>query len=87
MHVQRTVQAVIRPGEESGYVAECVEIPVVTQGATLDEVVANLNEAVALYFDGEDLTVASTPLDLSQRGGWPIAITITGHHEAGLHSQ
>ena len=54
MLLQHTVKAVIRPGEQSGYVAECVEIPVVTQGATLDEVTANLREAVELHLEGED---------------------------------
>ena len=32
-----------------------LEIPVVTQGRTLDEVTRNLQEAVALHLDGEDL--------------------------------
>ena len=32
------MKAVIRPGDASGWVAECVEVPVVTQGATLDEI-------------------------------------------------
>ena len=54
MVLQHTVKAVVRPGEQSGYVAECVELPVVTQGATLDEVAANLTEAVALALEGED---------------------------------
>ena len=54
MALQHTIKAVIRPGEQSGYVAECVEIPVVTQGATLDEVTANLKEAVELHLEGED---------------------------------
>ena len=45
----------VRPGEQSGYVAECVEIGVVTQGASHDEVVANLKEAIELYLEGEDL--------------------------------
>ncbi len=40
--LQRTIKAVVRPGNESGYVAECVEIAVVTQGETLDAVTANL---------------------------------------------
>ena len=31
--LQHTIKAVIRPGEESGYVAECLEVPVVTRGA------------------------------------------------------
>ena len=50
------IKAVIRPGEQSGYVAECLEIPVVTQGSTLDEVSRNLREAVALHLEGEDLS-------------------------------
>ncbi|HUT33862.1 MAG TPA: type II toxin-antitoxin system HicB family antitoxin [Planctomycetota bacterium] len=54
-YLQRTIKAFVRPGEQSGYVAECVEIPVVTQGATLDEVTQNLKEAVELHLDGEDL--------------------------------
>lgn len=53
--LQRTIKAVIRPGNESGYVAECVEIAVVTQGETLDAVTANLREAVSLHLDGEDI--------------------------------
>jgi predicted RNase H-like HicB family nuclease len=56
MPLQHTIKAVIRPGEQSGYVAECFEIPVVTQGQTLDEVTRNLREAVGLHLEGEDLT-------------------------------
>ncbi len=41
-----TIQAVIYPGDESGYVAECVNLAVVTQGQTLDETVQNLREAI-----------------------------------------
>ena len=52
---QRTIRAVIRPGDESGFVGECVEIPVITQGRTLDEVRRNLREAVELHLAGEDL--------------------------------
>jgi predicted RNase H-like HicB family nuclease len=54
MSLQHTVKAVIQKGE-SHYVAECVEIPVVTQGKTLDETMANLQEAVSLHLEGEDL--------------------------------
>ncbi len=53
--LQHTIKAVIRAGDESGYVAECLEIAVVTQGRTLDETARNLQEAVELYLDGEDL--------------------------------
>ncbi len=55
MKLQRTIKAVIRPGEQSGYVAECMEIPVVTQGTTLDEVTHNLQDAVQLHLEGEDV--------------------------------
>ncbi len=55
MKLQRTIKALIRPGEQAGYFAECLEIPVVTQGATLDEVTQNLREAVQLHLEDEDL--------------------------------
>jgi len=50
-----TIQAVIYPGDESGYVAECQNLAVVTQGKTLDETVKNLREAISLHLEGEDL--------------------------------
>jgi predicted RNase H-like HicB family nuclease len=36
------------------YVAECLEVAVVTQGRTLDELVKNLREAISLHLEGED---------------------------------
>lgn len=55
MSVRRyTIQAVIYPGDESGYVAECMDLAVVTQGQTLDETVENLREAVQLHLEGKD---------------------------------
>jgi len=52
--LQHTIKAFIKKGEKY-YIAECLEISVVTQGKTLDEAVANLKEAVALHLEGEDL--------------------------------
>jgi predicted RNase H-like HicB family nuclease len=37
------------------YAAQCVEVPVVTQGRTLDEAVTNLRDAVQLHLEDEDL--------------------------------
>ena len=54
MPLQHTIKTIIRQGE-SYYIGECVEIAVVTQGKTLDETVRNLQEAVALHLEGEDL--------------------------------
>jgi len=51
--MQRTIKAFIRKGD-THYVAECLEISVVTQGRTLDETIANLQEAVSLHLEGED---------------------------------
>ena len=72
MNLQHTIKAFIRAGE-THYVAECVELAVVTQGVTLDETLANLREAVALHIEGEG------PLDF-----WPSAGSDDlGHHGIG----
>ncbi|MDO8490636.1 MAG: type II toxin-antitoxin system HicB family antitoxin [Dehalococcoidia bacterium] len=54
MTLQHTIKAVVRKGD-THYIAECLDIAVVTQGQTLNEVMSNLQEAVALHLDGEDL--------------------------------
>ncbi|HLB26133.1 MAG TPA: type II toxin-antitoxin system HicB family antitoxin [Dehalococcoidia bacterium] len=51
--MQRTIKAFVRKGD-THYVAECLEIAVVTQGRTLDETIANLEEAITLHLEGED---------------------------------
>jgi predicted RNase H-like HicB family nuclease len=40
---------------EHQYVASGVELPVVTQGPTLDELSKNIKEAVDLHLEGENL--------------------------------
>ena len=52
--LRRTIQVHIFRGEHK-YVAECMDLPVVTQGDTLDEVTANIREAVGLHLEGENL--------------------------------
>ena len=51
---RRTIQVRIFRGERK-YVAECMDLPVVTEGETLDEVTANVREAIALHLEDEDL--------------------------------
>lgn len=53
-NLQHTIKVFIRKGEKY-YVAECLEIPVVTQGKTLDEAVTNLKEEVSLHLEGEEI--------------------------------
>ena len=48
-----TIHTVIAENE-GGYVAECLEVGVVTEGGSLDETLRNLREAVALFMEGED---------------------------------
>jgi predicted RNase H-like HicB family nuclease len=52
--MRRTIQVRIFRGEQK-YVAECLDLSVVTQGDTLDEVTANIREAIGLHLEGEDL--------------------------------
>lgn len=46
---------------EGWYVAECLEVAVVTQGRTLDETLANLRDALDLHLDEEELARAGLP--------------------------
>ena len=46
---------------EGWYVAECLEVAVVTQGRTLDETMANLRDALELHLDEEELARAGLP--------------------------
>jgi predicted RNase H-like HicB family nuclease len=61
--MKRIIQFKIYTGENY-YIGECVDLPIVTQGKTLDEVVANIKEALSLHLEGEDLSdldLASDP--------------------------
>ena len=53
--MRHSIKAFVHKGENY-YVAECMEIAVVTQGKTLDETMANLQEAVALHLEDENLS-------------------------------
>jgi predicted RNase H-like HicB family nuclease len=52
--MKKTIQVKIYQGEKY-YVAECLDLPVVSQGKTLDETVSNIKEAIFLHLEGEDL--------------------------------
>jgi len=52
--MKRIIQVKVFRGEKY-YVAECLDLPVVSQGKTLDEVVENVKEAIELHLDGESL--------------------------------
>jgi predicted RNase H-like HicB family nuclease len=46
---QRFTASITQEGE--WYVAQCLEVDVASQGATEDEALANLREALELYFE------------------------------------
>jgi predicted RNase H-like HicB family nuclease len=48
--MKRVIQVRITKGENY-YVAECLDLAVVTQGKTLDELKENLQEAIALHLE------------------------------------
>ena len=73
--MRSTIKAYISPGD-THYMAECLEIGVVTQGKTVDETIANLKEAVALFLEGEDPSdydLVASPSLLITAAGKPFA--------------
>jgi predicted RNase H-like HicB family nuclease len=52
--MKRIIQVHISKGDKY-FVAECLDLPVVTQGKTLDELAENLREAISLQLEGENL--------------------------------
>jgi len=52
-NMKKIIQVHIYKGEKY-FIAECVDLPVVTQGRTLDELAENLKEAIALQLEGEN---------------------------------
>lgn len=53
--MKKIIQVHIYKGDKY-YVAECLDLPVITQGKTLDELAFNLKEAVSLQLEGENLS-------------------------------
>lgn len=52
--MKHIIQFKISKGDTQ-YVAESIDLPIVTQGKTLDEVTANIREAVELHLEDEDV--------------------------------
>lgn len=57
---QVTLTAALTP-EEGGYVARCLEVPVTTEGETIEEALAALREAVELWLEDEPLPQPAQP--------------------------
>ena len=58
---RRLTAAVTR--EDAWYVAQCLEVEVASQGKSVEEALANLKEALELFFEGEpNVVVHPTPI-------------------------
>lgn len=69
--MKRIIQFHISKGDKY-YTAEGVDLPVVTQGKTLDELAKNIQEAVELHLEDEnlsDLNIAPNPSILMNSPG------------------
>lgn len=61
--MKRIIQVFVSKGEKY-YVAEGMDLPVVTQARTLDELAQNIKEAIELHLEGEnpaDFDIAPDP--------------------------
>lgn len=56
-----TLHASVTP-DDGWYVAQCLEVDVVSQGETIDAALANLREALELYFRDEPAPEAPEPI-------------------------
>ncbi len=54
--MRRAIQVHAFRGDKQ-YVAECLDLPVVTQAETLDALAANIQEAISLHLHGENLDI------------------------------
>lgn len=55
---------IIQP-DDGWYVAQCVDNSVASQGKTVEEALANLKEALLLYYEGETVVDFPTPAMLT----------------------
>jgi predicted RNase H-like HicB family nuclease len=51
--MKRIIHVRVFQGDQQ-FVAECFDLPIVTQAATLDQLMANIREAIGLQLDDED---------------------------------
>lgn len=52
--MKKIIKVRIYKGDKQ-YVSECLDLPVVSQGKTLDEAPGNIREAIGLHLEGENL--------------------------------
>jgi len=76
--MKRIIQVRIFRGDKY-YVAECFDLPVVTQGATLDELMKNVKEAIALQLEGENPADFGLALNASILATYDLELELQAH--------
>lgn len=66
--MRQRLTAIIQ-AEPPGYIALCPEIDVASQGATIEETLANLREAVELFYE------CASPAEIAARQGGEVFVT------------
>jgi predicted RNase H-like HicB family nuclease len=66
--MSKRLTAIIQP-ESDGFVALCPELDIASQGDTIEESLANLREAIELFYE------TASPTEISARGNDEIYIT------------
>jgi predicted RNase H-like HicB family nuclease len=60
--MKNVIQFIISPGQDGYYVAEAVNLPIITQGKTLDDCISNVKEAVSLFLEEtKEIVISKNP--------------------------
>jgi predicted RNase H-like HicB family nuclease len=78
--MKRIIQVRVFRGEKY-FVAECFDLPIVTQAPTLDELVVNIKEAIALQLEGEDPADFGLAPDASILASYELDLEPRAHAE------
>jgi predicted RNase H-like HicB family nuclease len=79
--MKRIIQVRVFRGEKY-FVAECFDLPVVTQAATLDELISNIQEAIALQLEGENPADFGLAADASILASYELELEPRAYAEA-----
>ena len=81
LNMKRFIQVRVSRGAKY-FVAECFDLPVVTQAETLDELFSNLQEAIALQLEGEDPADFGLAADASILASYELELEPREHAQA-----
>ena len=65
--MQKTLKYIVQK-EGKYYVSQCLNVDVSSFGETVQESIANLNEALELYFEDKEAIYTITPIDETMIG-------------------